>query len=142
MALAERTLLTARRELFEGILADRGEHAEAWLAVGPILLPHQALLDERGEPVQDVDAQSAFRVANRPCRLQRAAALQHREPTEEDLLHRRQQVIAPGDRVSKRLLAAGDVARATGEERETLVQPVAERFRREDAQACRGQFQR
>jgi hypothetical protein len=49
----DRIRFPAREELLQGKFADRLQHAEAGLALQPALRHQQALLDERGDEVQD-----------------------------------------------------------------------------------------
>jgi hypothetical protein len=46
--------LTRGRELLEPELADRLQHAEAWIRAGGRQRPHQALVSESGDPIEGV----------------------------------------------------------------------------------------
>ena len=80
------------------VLAERLEHDEARLAVVGHALHEQAVVDERGDAVEDVDAQVLAGVADGLGRLERAAAGEDRQAAKELLLGRCQQVVAPLDR--------------------------------------------
>ena len=84
------------------VLVDRLEHAEA-LAVGA----YEALVDERAESVEI----SAAHVLHR---LERAAADEHGEPTEERFLVVVEELDTPIDRVAQRSMPDGRVARTRG----------------------------
>jgi hypothetical protein len=99
-------------EPLECLLADRVEHAEA--AAAPP--PHEALHDERLEDVE-------LGVANGLRRAEREAAGEHRQPLEELLLVRPEQLVAPLDRRAQRALACRGVARLAGEERQAPLEP-------------------
>ena len=118
MAPADRWLLAGKRATAPGILPDRLQHREARLAVRAVLLPQQALVDQRRDAVEDVQAEVAIRVADRLGRLERAASDEDREATEEALLLIVEQVVAPGDRVAERPLTLGQVAGAAGQQRQ------------------------
>ena len=100
------------------VLAERLEHDEARVAVVGHALDEQAVVDERGDAVEDVDAEVLAGVADGLGRLERAAAGEDREAPEQRLLGRRQQVVAPVDRAAQRLLALRQVARAAGQQLE------------------------
>jgi len=116
--------LPARLDLLQRELADRLQHPESRL---PLLLAlaQQALVDQRPEPVQHVDAQAAPDGADRLGRLQGTAAHEHRQPTEQSLLRPIQQVVAPGDRVAQGLLPTGPVRRASRQQGEPAPQARA-----------------
>ena len=77
-----------------GVLAHGLEHREA-----PVAARQQAVLDQRGETVERVQA------ADRLGGLEREAADEHAEPLERGLRGRVEQVVAPADRRPQRLLA-------------------------------------
>ena len=56
--------LAAGRELLQRVLADRLEHPQARLAVGRLLLAEQAVVDQGGQPIQQVQLEVAARVAH------------------------------------------------------------------------------
>ena len=70
-------------ETLEAVFPDRLEHPEARLAIARLDLPQQALVDERDERVEHVEAQLTVRVADGHCALDRAATDEDREPPEE-----------------------------------------------------------
>ena len=107
--------LLAAAELLERVLPDRLEHEEA---VVPDRL-QQAVVDERGELV---DA----RVADLLRRLERERACEHRQAGEQRLRRSVEQVVAPLDRRAQRALALRGVARTSGEERESHIEPLEE----------------
>ena len=126
-------VLPVRRlvEPLERILADRVEHAEA--AAAPP--PNQALLDER---LEDVELGVAYGLR----RVERKAAGEHRQPPEELLLVRLEQLVAPLDRRAQRALARRGVARGAGEERQAPVEPGEQLLRIEQREARRRELDR
>src|SRR5215207_5300095 len=101
--------LTARFELIETELANRAEHREARLTLARLLLAHEALVDQGCDPLQHVDLEVDIRVAHHLGRLEREAAGEDREPTEERAFALVEQVVAPGDRTAQGLLAGREV---------------------------------
>src|SRR3954447_21423609 len=49
------------------------------------------------------------------------------------LLGGREQVVGPGDRIAERLMTSGEIARATGQQGQTVFQPTQERGGRQHA---------
>ena len=85
---ADGAVLAAGRQPLQRELADRLQHPEARLA-GPArsLRPQQALVDQRRDAVEDVEAEARPRAAaDRLGRLQREAAGEDGQPAEERLL--------------------------------------------------------
>jgi hypothetical protein len=118
-------------------LADRLQHGVARRR--PVLgAPHQALVDQHGQSVQDV----AVAVDHGLGGVQRPAAGEHPEPPEERLLCLAEEVVAPGDRIAQRPLAGGQVARAAGQRQPPIAQPGQQRRRREDPALGGGQLDR
>ena len=116
-ALGRRGLAVLEQPL-PAVLAERLEHDEARLAVLGRPLHEQAVVHERGDAVQDVDAQVLAGIADGLRGLERAASGEHRQAAKELLLGRRQQVVAPLDRLAQRLLAFRQVARPAGQQLE------------------------
>ena len=103
-------------QLVAGVFADRLEHVEARLTVRVVPPDEQILLDERLDQIERA-------VANGLDHVESGTAGEHGEPREEPLLVWLEQLVAPVDRRSKRLLAVGNVTRASGQQIEPLVQP-------------------
>ena len=81
---AAQALLLARRvEQLAGVLADRLQHREARLPGRPAQGTDEAVVDERSQRLEDVEAVAA---ANRFRRLEGPAAREDREPCEEPAL--------------------------------------------------------
>src|SRR5262247_1618616 len=92
-------------QTIQSVLSNRFEHPEATLA-RPFLLAQQALVDQGRYSVDHIETRI------RPSASEhgfdgghRAAAAEHREAAKQQLLVRRQRVVAPGDRLAKCLLA-------------------------------------
>ena len=119
------------------VLADRLQHRESRLFVGA-LQPSEAVVGQRREPVDDVEVVSADALRG----LEGAAAGEHREPHEQALLVRLEQVVAPVDRRAERALALGCVARAALEQLQTVVEPLQQSRRRQDADPRGGELDR
>ena len=83
-AMAAGAALAAADERVEqvilGELADRLEHREARLAVRVVFAPHQALVDQRREPLDDLQTQLAVGVGDRLDRFQGEPAGERAEP--------------------------------------------------------------
>jgi hypothetical protein len=128
VGVAHRHLLAALDLQLQGDSANGLEHREADLAI-PLLLPHQALVDQRGEAVKRT--RPASRRADHLRGLQREPPGKDRNAAEEPLFILRQQGIAPGDRVPDRAMSVRDVARATEREGQPGLDTGQERRGRE-----------
>ena len=140
---AHRRRLPGRLQPLSRELADRLQHAEPRrrLPLGPAgALPHEAVVDEGGQTVQEINAEVAIGVAHGRRRLEGPAASEDAEAAEQGLLGRGEQVVAPGDRGAEGLLARRQVAGAAGEQRQPPVQLTEQRRRREHLAACRREF--
>ena len=82
-------------------------------------MPHETLVDESGEPLQDGALSPAYGLGRR----KRAPACEHAELREEPLRAGVKQVIAPVERHAERLLMSRRVAAPAGEELETVSEP-------------------
>ena len=96
--------------------------------------PHQALVHQRRDPVRARIGRGVSRSVRRRGsstdrlgRRQREAAGEDRQPPEQGLLGRGEQVVAPGDGVAHRLQARRQVARAAGQQRQAVAQPGQQR---------------
>ena len=92
------------------------------------------MVHQRRDPVQDGAPQDDF------CGLQGAATGEHRQALEQALLVFAQQIVAPLDGPSQRLLARRQVARAAGQQRQPTFQVGEHGLRREMANAHRRQL--
>jgi len=104
VAAPGRRQLAGGRQLLLAELADRLQHREPGLAGGALDPGDQRLAGQRGDRVQGVEAEPG-RVANRLGRRRRPAAGEHRQPVEQALFRRGQQVVAPGDGAAQGPLA-------------------------------------
>ena len=109
-ASRRRRLLAAGRQLLQPELADRLQHHDS-AARRPTrsCLPQQALVDQRGDAIEDVEGEIPRRAGHRLGRLQRAAADEDRQPPEERLLLRRR-----AGRSSRRSRRASSAAAPAG----------------------------
>src|SRR4028118_1694465 len=94
-------------QLLQCKLADRLEHRKADLGTDAYRLLHEALADERLQPVQDIKRQLPVRTAHRLRGLQRPATREHRQHTEYALVNGGKQIVAPIEGAPKRLLPCG-----------------------------------
>ena len=134
--------LVALREAFERELADRDEHAESRLAVD-LRLPHQAVLDESAEHVENVaGAELLGRAADLLDLREHPAAREDRQPREELALCGVQQIPAPGDRAAKGALSLRQITSGRGEHVEALAELRQHRLRREHLDARRRELDR
>ena len=105
-------------------LANRLEHEKPALADGL----QQAPVDECGDLVE-------VRSGDDLCRLERKAAWEDREPMEGSLQRLLQEGVAPTDRRAERLLPFGRIARAAGQQREAVSEPLQQQRRVEHLDA-------
>ncbi len=152
MPTMDRASLAALLQPLQRELADRLQHPVPGLAVERLLLPQQALLDQRLDAVQDhqVERRQRDRRGARARRIAgtdrlgglQGAAPEDGQPPEQRLLVRRQQVVAPGDGVAQGPLAGRQVARAAGQQRQPALHPLEHRPRRQRPDAGGGQLDR
>ena len=95
----------------------------------------EARVDERGQRVE-VGVGDLFG------RVEVEGVLEHREPPEQLLRLRREEVVAPGDRRLERPVALGQVMRTLGEERQTRAQAFEQDVRAEQLEARGGELER
>ena len=142
MAGADEVGLTVGLEPFRRVLPDRVQEPEARLAVGRLLDLHEALVDQRHQPVEDVATDLGRRTADRLGRGEVAPGGEDRQPIEQPLPAVVEQVIAPGDRAAERLLAFGQVARAGRQDIELVIEPDQDRVGAEQLDPGRRQLDR
>jgi len=135
--------LAALLQELRRVFADRLQHADARLLVGPLPLrpPEQALLDEGGQPRHHPRARVAV-VAHSRGRLRGAAADEDGEPPEERALGGREQVVAPGEGVAQGALARWQVVPPARQQRQPPFQPDQQGARGEQGQPGGRQLQR
>ncbi len=125
-------------------LPDRLQHRDARLATRFVDLSNEALLDEPGETVEDVQVD----VVDRPeigghgfdggdLRLR-----EHGHQLEQALLAWPKEAVAPVHRRPQRLLSLRKVARPTPQEPQSVPESIPQDLRREDAQVRRGELDR
>ena len=133
----DRGLLAALCQTLPRKLADGLQHAEPWLALRLLLhpLPQQVLIHQRLDPIEDIHLQrlegTRGRVTDRLGRFQCAAPHKDRQPPEQRLLSRLQQVVAPGDGAPQRLMPLLQVPRPPVEQLQPVLQPRQHRFGRQ-----------
>src|SRR5262249_55201144 len=107
------------RELFERVFAQRLKHSDSW-RTDAMSGMQKAVLDQSCYIVQHILSLlrriPGVRDADGLNRLQGAAAREHADSPEEDLLVAGQQVVAPGDSRSQCPLPVGQIARASREQ--------------------------
>ena len=124
-------------------------------AGGLLLFAQQALVEQGGDAVQDVDRrqhagiggrrfEAARRLAgdtrlpattDRLGGFERAPAGEDRQPSEQHLLRLAEQVDAPGDGAAQRLVAQRLIARAAGQQRQAAVHAHEHGFGRQQSDA-------
>ena len=107
VAIAGGRLLAARLQPLQPELPDRLQHPEARLALRALLLPQQALVNQRGDPREDIER--PIWIGDRLGRLQRAATGEDAEAAEEGLL-----VLGRAGRDSRRSYRAASAAVPAG----------------------------
>ena len=135
------SILVARPQPLARVFADRLQHPEAGLAVRVALLPQQAL-PQQAATASSTSTAALLAAADRGDRLQPRAAREDRQAPEERLLRRREQPIAPGDRLPQRPLPVRQVARAARQQSEPLVEPGEQGGGRQRRDPRRRQFDR
>ena len=112
-------------ELVDGVLVDRLEHRES-LSIPALCRPQQALVDERAEPVDDVDAGQRVDADAHLFDVVDLRRREHREDLEQRAFVLVEQLVTPGDRGAQGPLAVGQVARPTAEDIEPAPEAVAQ----------------
>ena len=123
---AERWVLI---EAHRGELPDRLEHRQARLGIALTDPPDQALVEKRGQSVEDVDLGRARRTAGDRLHRLEGGVREHREELEQALLGGAEHLVAPPDRGEQGLLADGRVARPALEQRQPASEAIHERLR-------------
>src|SRR6266511_449403 len=119
VAPSEFLCLARLLEPLGSVMPDRLQHREPRILVRP-LQPHQARVDERRKPVDDVEVIPADALR----RLEGASSREHGELQEQALLLRLEQVVAPVDRGAEGALALRCGPRAAFEHLQTVVEAL------------------
>ena len=117
-------------QMLEGVLTDRLEQREA----AGRAAAHEALVDERCDGLHVT--------AERFGRVDREAAGENGEPRQQVALVRLRELVAPVERRAQRPLAFGQVAGASREEVERLLEAAGDRPDREELDPCCGELDR
>jgi hypothetical protein len=104
-------------------LADGCEHAEARCAFDGLEASHEALIGKGLHPGEDVDLCAIDPTRDRLGRLEVEALDEDRQPPEEALLLRCQQVVAPGDGIAHRSEPRRLVPSPACQERKPVLEP-------------------
>ncbi len=134
-------LLTGLDEGFTRVHAHRLQEAVAPSPV-TVLDRDERLLGEARETVGDLGGVEAVLGADVLGCLELEASREDRKPAEEDLLVRLEQLVAPLERRSQRLLSSRRPMAAASEQAETVVEPLRDRRRAERSDAPCGQLER
>src|SRR5437764_3441179 len=129
-------LHAARGEAQKRVLPHRLYHREPRLVL--LGLPDKALVHERRDPFEHRPVDAADGLGRR----ERAAAGKDAELREEPLLVLAEQVVAPVERGSQRLLVLRRVAAAAGQELEAVAETGEHRGRRQELRPGRGELDR
>src|SRR5918996_557669 len=124
---ADLVLLARGRQPLAGELVDRLEHPEPRFPRGGLAQTDQAVVDKGVQSVEHLDVETG--TGHPLCGLQRPAAPERREASEQPLHFGFQEVVAPFDRSTEGSLTPREVARAPGEQREAPAEPFDERPR-------------
>src|SRR6266550_7696769 len=131
VARADEASLVALFQAFERVLADRHKHSESGLA-RDLRLPHETVLDEAAQHVEDISAAELLR---RPADLldlrEHPAAHKDREPREKLALRWIQEIPAPRDRPAQGALPLRQIARGRRQQVQSLTELREHRLRRE-----------
>ena len=126
-------------EAFQRELPDCLQHREAWLVIDIFGYAHQALVDQRGEFLEDI--QAALAVGHRFRGLQCPSPGEDTKAAKEDAFFFTQQVMAPRNRSAQRLLPLGQILSPACQEGQTRVKPRQERRWGKNLAAGGSQFQ-
>ncbi len=102
----------------------------------------QALIQQRPQSSQHLQAELARPAADRLGRLQRPATDKHAQPSEEPLLGVAEEVVAPIQCGPQRLLPLGPVLRPGGQQRQAMLEPRQQHGRGEQTDARGRQLER
>src|SRR5215204_1092639 len=133
MALLRLHKLPAEDQLFGRELLDGLKHGEA--RIGPrirfdrLLDANQTRVMESFESIEDRHRPIRPKADNRLRRFEGPAAGKYRQPSEQGLLRRIEEIVAPADRPPQRLLSLGAVPATASQEREAAVETRQDRFR-------------
>src|SRR6266700_4063753 len=89
--------LSTRSERLQAILTDGRQHVESWLPCFLFPQHEQAVIDQRGDHIQNGSDVLARGRADRLGRINRTASHKHTERPEEALLLGREQVVTPAN---------------------------------------------
>ena len=134
--------LLRRFQLLQAEFAHRLEQLKTWLPLRSRDPLDERVVHQGDDRFQRLGFGQAQLPAERLGRGQGASTGEDRQPAEQPLLRRRQQVVAPGDGVAHRLLPLGKVAIAAGQQGQPAIEPVEQRADRKHAQAGRRQLDR
>jgi hypothetical protein len=119
-------LLAGTIEDVKRVLPDRLQHPEARFVPQRRDLTQQALARQRVEPVEEIATRISGGGRDDGGRVQGESSAANGESPKECLLFRFQQRVVPIDRIAKRLLACGEVARTACKQAQPAAQPVEE----------------
>ena len=134
-------------EALQTVFAKQGMKAEPSFALAGStrlrrrLDPEQALVGERLEAGDEIDAEIAVGIGDRGCHVGRPAAGEDRKPGEEPAFLDGQQLVAPVEGAAQRALAFGRVA-WPGPQVEAAAEPVEDRGGAEQADPGRRELDR
>src|SRR5437899_2530438 len=131
MASPQRCSLNMLYQLAPCILPDRRQHMEPRLVVRPRDLSQETLVEKRRQAIQHARRCIGLCLTDRLGGFQRAATDEDAQPAEQPLLWRVEQVIAPRDCRTQRLLTRWQITRTSGEQRELLLQSCQKCARRQ-----------
>ena len=132
--------VAALGEPLERVLPDRLEHSEAGIAFGHALGAKQAVVQERLDPVDQVQVEVGGHGRGA---VEREAADEHAEAGEERLLVGREEVVAPVDRGAECSVPLGQTGtRHRLQQLESAAEPLEDRARREQLDPCRSELER
>jgi hypothetical protein len=140
MAAEEPVFLACFSQVFPRVFADRGEHREPRLALVVLALAQEAAVDERCDPLEDVDSELAVRIGDPLGGVDRATAHEDGKPRMEPAFLVGEKVIAPRDCLAERALPRGHVCASAGRELEPALEAAKEGGRRQHLAPGRGEL--
>ena len=126
-------------QALRGELPDRLEEREPGLAAG-LAAPEQAVVHERREPVQRVDAELGRAARDGLGAGEVEPAAEHRQALEQAPHRGLEEVVAPRDGPAQRALALRHVGRARADDVDPALEALVDRGRREEADPRGGEL--
>ena len=141
MLFGQRLALAGRVEFFARIGPRRFEQPVATVAAFGFR-QDERFVDERCEHVEDVELVEIEAASDRDCALEREPVDENAETPKQRAFPLVEQIVAPVDQRTQRLLARQHVAAPARQDAEALIEPAMDLLRAENLDARRSEFDR